>query len=76
MTNDEIEDAERLEDAAQLEEALMLALEGYCDAQDIEMPEIVTFSDAGILTMNRGIVVRVPGGREYQVTIVDAGPWR
>jgi len=75
-TTDEIEDGARIQNAAQMEEALMLALEGYCDAHEIEMPEIVTFTDAGVLTMNRGILVRVPGGREFQVSIVDAGPWR
>jgi hypothetical protein len=74
-THDEMDGA-RIQDAAELEEALMLALEGYCDAHEIDTPEIVTFTDAGILTMNRGIVVRVRGGREFQVTIVDAGPWR
>ena len=75
-TTDEIENGARIQNAAELEEALMLALEGYCDAHEIEMPEIVTFTDAGILTRNRGILVRVRGGREFQVSIVDAGPWR
>lgn len=64
-----------IEDAEQLEEALALGLEGYCDAHEIDVPEIVTFTDAEVLTRDRGIVVRVPSGREFLVSIVDAGPW-
>lgn len=32
--------------------------------------DVATFEDAGVLTMNRGLVITTHGGREYQVTIV------
>lgn len=33
---------------------------------------IRTYSDAGMLTMNRGLVVRLDDGTEFQVTIVQS----
>jgi len=35
---------------------------------------VTTFRDAGVLTMNRGLVVSLPGGQEFQVTIVESTP--
>lgn len=32
--------------------------------------EAETFHAAGVLTMNKGLVVRLPNGAEYQITIV------
>ena len=32
--------------------------------------EVETFGDAGVLTMNAGLVVRMDDGTEFQVTIV------
>jgi hypothetical protein len=34
---------------------------------------VTTFHDAGVLTMNRGLVVSLPGHQEFQITIVDSG---
>jgi len=31
-----------------------------------------TFEDDGILTMNRGLVVELPNGQEFQLTIVES----
>ena len=39
--------------------------EGSCDVRDIE-----TFKDAGVLTLNAGIVLRLMDGSEFQITIV------
>jgi hypothetical protein len=33
---------------------------------------VTTFRDAGVLTMNRGLVVSLPNGQEFQLTIVDS----
>ncbi len=33
---------------------------------------VTTFRDAGILTMNRGLVVSLPNGQEFQLTIVES----
>ena len=33
---------------------------------------VTTFRDAGVLTMNRGLVVSLPGGQEFQLTIVES----
>ena len=46
---------------------------------DIEPPEelegvdsIQTFEEAGVLTMNKGLVLRMKDRREFQVTIVQS----
>lgn len=33
---------------------------------------VTTFRDAGVLTMNRGLVVHLPNGQESQLTIVES----
>lgn len=33
---------------------------------------VTTFRDAGVLTMNRGLVVHLPSGQEFQLTIVES----
>jgi hypothetical protein len=33
---------------------------------------VTTFHDAGVLTMNRGLVVTLPNGQEFQLTIVES----
>ena len=33
---------------------------------------VTTFRDAGVLTMNRGLVLHLPNGQEFQLTIVDS----
>ncbi len=33
---------------------------------------VTTFRDAGVLTMNRGVVVHLPNGQEFQLTIVES----
>jgi len=34
--------------------------------------QVRTFEDDGILTMNRGLVVELPSGQEFQLTIVES----
>lgn len=33
---------------------------------------VTTFQDAGVLTLNRGLVVHLPNGQEWQLTIVES----
>ncbi len=33
---------------------------------------VTTFHNAGVLTMNRGLVVSLPNGQQFQVTIVES----
>ena len=37
-----------------------------------EIARVQTFEEAGLLTGNRGVVVRTREGREFQVTIVQS----
>jgi hypothetical protein len=34
--------------------------------------EVTTFRDAGVLTDNCGLVVALPNGQEFQITIVES----
>jgi hypothetical protein len=34
--------------------------------------EVTTFRTAGVLTSNRGLVVKFPNGQEFQITIVES----
>ncbi len=53
----------------EFEHFLAIAVEGYADAMGAPMTNISTFREAGVLTNNRGLVVRI-GDAEFQVTIV------
>ncbi|GAB6184524.1 hypothetical protein [Thermopirellula anaerolimosa] len=35
---------------------------------------VTTFHDAGVLTMNRGLVVSLPNGQQFHLTIVESTP--
>ena len=54
---------------ADLETFLAEAIESYSESSDVTRPDIVTFAGAGVLTQNRGLVVRFRAG-EFQVRIV------
>ena len=58
---------------AEFEEAATFAftLAGEEDPE-FEGAEIRSFADAGILTRNAGLVVRLANGAEFQVTIVQS----
>ena len=54
-------------------------VEGESDAGDLEAEvepfmgcSVTTFEDAGVLTKNRGLVVRMADGSEFQVDIVQS----
>lgn len=58
-------------DDREMESALRELLE-CADTQDIEECRVSTFDEAGLLTSNRGLVVRLASGEEFQVTIVQS----
>jgi len=71
-------DEQELEDGlkAILEDALAVTL-GDLDPDEISMPDelsdlirVATFEEDGVLTKNRGLVLRARDGSEYQITIV------
>lgn len=53
----------------ELGDVLTDALELYAQENGMPDPSICTFRDAGYLTMNRGVVVRM-GGIEFELAIV------
>lgn len=40
--------------------------------EDPEVERISTFEEAGILTRNKGLVVKSIDGREFQITVVQS----
>lgn len=43
--------------------------------EDVGMTRVQTFDDVGLMTRNRGLVVTLDDGSEFQITIVQrAGP--
>jgi hypothetical protein len=64
-TDDEL--AESIED--EFGNVLHEALELYAEENELPSPRICSFADAGYLTMNRGLVVRM-GGATFELTIV------
>jgi len=56
-------------------ESLILDLE-YEDENPLaeKISSARSFQDAGIMTMNRGVVLRMSDGSEFQITIVQSAP--
>ncbi len=56
------------------EACLRAVLEGELEVNESFDPdgvrEVATFEDAGVMTMNRGLVVTMDDGAEFQITIV------
>ena len=57
------------ETEAELETFLAEAVEAYAEASGIARPWIATFAQAGVLSGNRGLVVRF-GSLEFQASVV------
>ena len=70
---------EDYENEAQIDETTLqdglreLITEGY-DSLDIcwENLRVQTFEEAGVMTYNKGLVITLPDGSEFQVTIVQS----
>ena len=57
--------------AEKLETILIDALEYYQDEEGSKI-KTRTYSDVGMLTTDRGLVVTLPDGSQFQVTIVQS----
>ena len=57
-----------------VQEALSLILNGLCEVDDTSLLgcTIHTYEEAGLLTRDRGLVIQLPGGDEFQLTIVQS----
>jgi hypothetical protein len=55
----------------EFETFLAEAVEAYAESSDMPRPSIRTFVEAGMMTRNRGLVVRI-GDTEFQVTVVKS----
>ena len=55
-----------------VEEALDGILSGEWDTENsaLEGSRVKTFQQAGVMTYNKGLVITLPDGTEYQLTIV------
>ena len=55
-----------------VQEALQGILTGEWDTENsaLECAEVRTYEDAGIMTYDKGLVITLPDGTEYQLTIV------
>lgn len=70
--------AERGPDEQAVERMLIEMLSAAADADetvgdvDLKGARVTTFEEASLLTRDRGVVLRLPGGREFQITIVQS----
>ena len=57
-----------------VQEALSLILNGLCEVDDTSLLgcTIHTYEEAGLLTRDRGLVIQLPGGDEFQLTILQS----
>ena len=57
-----------------VEDALMGILMGDWSVEDTALDgcSVRTFADAGIMTCNQGLVLRLPNGSEFQVIIIQS----
>lgn len=53
------------------EEFLSEAIVDRAREEGLDNPKVKTFGDAGMLTRDKGLVVKI-GKREYQITIVQS----
>ena len=67
--DDEVESELEDMDEEEFETLLADAISDYAEENDAPLTRTRTFGDAGVLTNNKGLVVRV-GDAEFQVTIV------
>ena len=55
-----------------LQNGLAALIRGDADPEEmcLENLDVSTYDEAGILTYDKGLVIRLPDGSEYQLTIV------
>ena len=57
-----------------IQEALYGILTGEWDTDNsaLQCASVRTFEDAGVMTRNKGLVISLPDGTNYQLTIVES----
>lgn len=57
-----------------LQNGLRDLIEGNYNDDDIlwENMQVSTFEESGVMTYNKGLVIRLPDGTEYQLTIIQS----
>ena len=57
-----------------VEDALLGILLGDLSVEDtaLEGCDVRSFADAGVMTYDKGLVLRLPDGSEFQVTIIQS----
>lgn len=57
-----------------LQNALMELITEGCDSYEMcwENLRVQTYEQAGVMTYNKGLVITLPDGSEYQLTIVQS----
>jgi hypothetical protein len=63
--------AKEVENAVEFSEAKMVKLLAALLGRSRHVSDVRTFHDAGVLTLNRGLVVKTADGHKYQITVVD-----
>jgi hypothetical protein len=53
-------------------ESMLSEILECAETEDLEGCRVSTFDEAGLLTGNRGLVVRLADGEEFQLTIVQS----
>ena len=57
-----------------MQNGLRALIEGEYDPEEIclENMRVQTFEEAGVMTYDKGLVIRLPDGSEYQITITQS----
>ena len=57
-----------------LQNGLAALIRGEADLEEMcwENIRVATFEEEGVMTYNKGLVLRLPDGTEYQLTIVQS----
>jgi len=58
-------------DEKEMAEIIRQALEAYYENEMGEMVRINSYEDEGVMTYNEGLIVRLPDGSKFQLTIVE-----
>ena len=67
-------DEENEFDEETVQNGLVALIRSEADPEDLLWgdAQVETFEEAGVMTYNKGLVVRLPDGSEFQVTIVQS----
>ena len=56
----------------QMQEALEQWVEEADRNMDSEVKEVSTFAEEGLMTMDKGVVIKMRNGQEFQVSVVES----